>query len=315
METALPETSQANIKVQRPANATPAIATPVIETLRATKRKFGQIRLALIAVAAVLVVLLGARFVYRMLTSESTDDAFVVAHVHAITPEVQGMVTEVLVQEGQLVKKGDPLVKLDPRDYQAQFRIAQAKLSKASKDIGRMVRGHRADDEEDGYAPDEVRIVDEFTANALQARAELQRASLRLEHTVIVAPESGRVGKKSIETGMQVQPGQALMAVVEPMPWIVANFKETQLSKIRVGQKVTVAIDAVPEHEFEGTVDSVFAASGATFSLLPPDNATGNFTKIVQRVPVRILFDPESLKGYENRIAAGMSSEVTVRVR
>lgn len=280
-------------------------------------------RIALISVAAVLVAGFAIKVIYKILTTESTEDAFVVAHVHTITPEVTGTVIEVLVKDGQEVKKGDPLVKLDARDYEAQFHIAQARFSKSAKDIGRMTRAHAIFDDEDDedspgpmrYAPDEVRILDEYTANAVQAKAELQRAALRLEHTVIVAPEDGKIGKKTVETGQLVQPGQALMALVEPKPWIVANFKETQLSKMRVGQKVSIGIDAIPGHEFEGLIDVISPASGATFSLLPPDNATGNFTKIVQRIPVRILFDAESTKGYEARIAAGMSTEVTVHVR
>jgi membrane fusion protein (multidrug efflux system) len=289
-------------------------------------KKSGRVRstkITLILLVSMIVVVFGSRAVYKMLTTESTDDAFVVTHVHEITPEIQGMVMAVLVTDGQVVKKGEPLVKLDPRDYEAQVRIAQAKFSKAAKDIGRMSRGHILDDDDEEenppgrphFAPDEVRILDEYTANALQAKGELQLAALHYEHTVIAAPEDGRVGKKSVETGQLVQPGQALMAVVESNPWVVANFKETQLSKIRVGQKVRIGIDALPEKEFAGVVDSVAAASGATFSLLPPDNATGNFTKIVQRVPVRILFDAESIKGFESRIAAGMSTEVTVRIR
>jgi membrane fusion protein (multidrug efflux system) len=270
-------------------------------------------KLALISVAVVVALIFATHLIYKMLTTESTDDAFVVTHVHTITPQVQGMVKEVLVTDGQEVKKGDLLVRLDSRDYEAQLHIAQAKFGKSSKDINRMSRSRLGEDA--GYSPDEVPIVDEYTANALQAKGELQRAALRFEYTMINAPEDGRIGKSTVETGQLVQPGQALMALVEPKPWVVANFKETQLSKVRVGQKVHIGIDAIPDHEFEGVIQSIGAASGATFSLLPPDNATGNFTKIVQRIPVRIEFDPASLKSYENRVSAGMSTEVTVQIR
>jgi membrane fusion protein, multidrug efflux system len=102
------------------------------------------------------------------------------------------------------------------------------------------------------------------------------------------------------------------MSVVQPQPWIVANFKETQLENMHPGQNVEITLDAFPNHPFIGKVDSVSPASGADFALLPPDNATGNFTKVVQRIPVKIVFDPSSIQGYESRITAGMSVDVTV---
>jgi membrane fusion protein (multidrug efflux system) len=102
------------------------------------------------------------------------------------------------------------------------------------------------------------------------------------------------------------------MSVVQLTPWIVANFKETQLENIQPGQAVEIKVDAFPHHSFRGKVDSLSPASGAKFALLPPDNATGNFTKIVQRIPVKVVFDPNSIRGYETRIAPGMSVVVTV---
>ena len=138
---------------------------------------------------------------------------------------------------------------------------------------------------------------------------------LNIEYTSIIAPEDGRIGKRAVESGQMIAAGQAVMALVEPNPWVNANFKETQLGRIRVGQKVEIAIDAIPDHKFAGHVESIAAASGSTYSLLPPDNATGNFTKIVQRIPVKIVFEPGSVNGYEDRIAAGLSTIVSVRVR
>ncbi len=105
------------------------------------------------------------------------------------------------------------------------------------------------------------------------------------------------------------------MAIVNNDYWIVANFKETQLEDIKPGEEVEIKLDAFPHHTFKGRVDSISPASGAQFALLPPDNATGNFTKIVQRVPVKIVFDQESIKGYESRITPGMSAEVSVQVK
>jgi len=148
-----------------------------------------------------------------------------------------------------------------------------------------------------------------------QAQASLKDAQLQLSYTNVIAPSEGRIGRKTIEVGQRVQPGQPLMAVVDNDYWVVANFKETQLENIRAGQPVEVELDAFPHHTFVGRIDSFSPASGATFSLLPPDNATGNFTKIVQRIPVKVVLDPQSIKGYEERITPGMSAEVSVEVK
>jgi len=149
-------------------------------------------------------------------------------------------------------------------------------------------------------------------AAVAQAEAALKDARLQLSYTIIKAPVSGRIGKKAVEAGQRVQVGQPLMAIVEDQPWVVANFKETQLEKMRAGQPVDVEIDTFPKHKFHGHVDSLAPGSGNEFALLPPDNATGNFTKIVQRVPVKIVLDQDGTRGYENLISPGMSSVVTV---
>jgi membrane fusion protein (multidrug efflux system) len=148
-----------------------------------------------------------------------------------------------------------------------------------------------------------------------QAKAALADAKLQLSYTVIKAPVTGRVGRKSVEVGQRVQIGQPLLAVVEEKPWIVANFKETQLEKMRQGQEVDVEVDTFSHHKFHGRVDSLAPGSGNQFALLPPDNATGNFTKIVQRIPVKIVLDDMSLRGFENLLAPGMSAIVTVTTR
>jgi membrane fusion protein (multidrug efflux system) len=111
-----------------------------------------------------------------------------------------------------------------------------------------------------------------------------------------------------------VQLGQSVVAVVESNVWIVANFKETQLGRIRPGQFVEISLDAIPGRKFRGKVDSFQTGTGAIFALLPPDNATGNFTKIVQRVPVKIVFDRQSIQAYQDRIVPGLSTVPTIRV-
>lgn len=146
------------------------------------------------------------------------------------------------------------------------------------------------------------------------AKAALAEAQLNLSYTKIVAPSSGRIGKKTVEEGQRIEPGQPLMTIVADNPWVVANFKETQLKNMKLGQSVEIAVDSFPDHKFEGTVLSFSPASGASFAILPSDNATGNFTKIVQRVPVKILFTDESIKGYEDRMAPGLSAVTRVDV-
>ncbi len=148
-----------------------------------------------------------------------------------------------------------------------------------------------------------------------QANAALKDAQLQLSYTNITAPATGQVGRKTVEVGNRVQVGTPLMAIVNNENWVVANFKETQLEKMKPGESVEIKVDAFPHHTFMGRVDSVSPASGAQFALLPPDNATGNFTKIVQRIPVKIVFDQQSIKGYESRITPGMSAVVSVRVK
>ena len=145
-----------------------------------------------------------------------------------------------------------------------------------------------------------------------QASVDLQNAVLQRSYTTIVAPVSGRIGKRSLQVGEQVQPGQALFSLVPDSPWITANFKETQIGGIKPHQSVDVTIDAFAGHHFKGYIDSVAPASGAKFALLPAENATGNFTKIVQRVPIKILFDESSIADYKQLIVPGLSAQVTI---
>jgi len=144
-------------------------------------------------------------------------------------------------------------------------------------------------------------------------RASLDQARLDLSYTEIKASVSGRVTNKAVEPGDYLQVGQAVMSLVRDDIWIVANFKETQLTKMRPGAPVTITVDAYPDHEFTGHVDSLQAGTGAAFSLLPPQNASGNYVKVVQRVPVKIVFD--NLPDESYHLAPGMSVFPQVRVR
>jgi len=148
-------------------------------------------------------------------------------------------------------------------------------------------------------------------AKVAQRRAALEAARLQLSYATVSAPANGVVSKKNVEAGQFVQAGQPLLSIVEGEDtWVVANFKETQLSKMQVGQPVEVEVDAYPGVTFHGKVDSLAAATGAKFSLLPPDNATGNFTKVVQRIPVKIVItDPPNPK---RPLRVGMNVSVVV---
>jgi membrane fusion protein (multidrug efflux system) len=164
-------------------------------------------------------------------------------------------------------------------------------------------------------APEQVQATKARAAAAQarvkQARAVLAQAQLNLDRTVIKAPSDGVVGKRSVEVGQQVQAGQPLFALVSRDDvWVVANFKETQLAGMRAGQAAEVEVDALDGQTFRGRVDSIGAATGAKFSLLPPENATGNYVKVVQRVPVKIVLDEGQDPGHHLR--PGLSVVPTV---
>ena len=151
------------------------------------------------------------------------------------------------------------------------------------------------------------------TAGVALAKAQLAQAELQLSYTRVTAPEAGRVTSKSVEPGAYVQTGQSLFALVPHEVWVTANFKETQIALMHPGQAATVRIDAFPGHLFRAHVDSLQAGSGSRFSLMPPENATGNFVKVVQRVPVKIVFDEPMRPGQWP--GPGMSAVPSVQVR
>jgi membrane fusion protein (multidrug efflux system) len=152
-------------------------------------------------------------------------------------------------------------------------------------------------------------------ANVAAAQASQHDAELQLSYCSVISPVRGKVSRKTVETGQRLAPGQALMAIVPDYVWILANLKETQLTDVRPGQRVDIHVDSLPGRSFIGTVDSIQEGAGAVFSLLPPDNATGNFTKIVQRVPVKIVFDEESIRDFRDRIVPGISVEPRIDLR
>ena len=329
-------------------------------------------------IALFLLLLIGAIFGLRYYLHarqvESTDDAFIEAHVVQISPRVAGHIAEVRVRDNQEVKKGELLVAIDPRDFEVrlaqaraeaaaargklrqaetQLPVARANLGQAEAEV-QVAETNAAQRESDLKRVERLgelasrKEVDDATAAVRTARAQLtaakrrmagaeaqvaytesqvktaqaevdqtavaiRQADLQLTYTQLTAPEDGRVTRKSVEPGVYVQPGQALMALVPRQVWVVANFKETQLTDMRPGQPVDIQVDAYPGKVFRGHVDSIQAGSGARFSLLPPENATGNFVKVVQRFPVKIVFDrPDDAGPF---LAPGMSVRPEVRVR
>ena len=189
----------------------------------------------------------------------------------------------------------------------ADSRLAQARVAEQQAQAG--LRSAQT-------APEQVAATRARAAAAAarveQMRAAVKQAELNLQYATVKSPVKGIVSRKSVEVGQVVQPGQPLMAIVAlDRVWITANFKETQLENLRAGQPVTVKVDAYGGREFRGKVDSIAAATGARFSLLPPDNATGNFVKVVQRVPVKIVLDEGQDPGHLLR--PGMSVVPTVR--
>jgi membrane fusion protein (multidrug efflux system) len=191
---------------------------------------------------------------------------------------------------------------------QAESQIAEAE-ARVGEALGRLAAAQAA--------PHQVAVsrsqADIAGAEVEQARAAVTQAELELSYTTIYAPASGRVTRKAIEEGVYVQPGRALMAIVPANVWVVANFKETQLTDMRPGQPAEIEVDGYPGIVFKGRVDSIQAGTGARFSLLPPENATGNFVKVVQRVPVKIVFDPPLNPNH--LLAPGMSVVPAVRVK
>ncbi|CAG9185445.1 HlyD family secretion protein [Cupriavidus pampae] len=286
---------------------------------------------------------------------ESTDDAYLQADSMAVAPKVTGYVAEVYVRDNQQVALGQPLVRLDNRQYQAAFDEAQANVNSRQADVARaeadlaqqkariaqagaQVDGARADaryaaSQVERYAPlvksgaeteersaelrnAQTRATTTLNANEAslrveqtqiatlqarlqQARAQLEvgeasarQARLDLDDTVVRATQAGRVGDRGVRVGQLVQPGTRLLTVVPVQElYLTANFKETQVGRMRAGQTVAIHIDALPGEPLHGTVDSLSPGTGSQFALLPAQNATGNFTKIVQRVPVRIHID------------------------
>jgi membrane fusion protein (multidrug efflux system) len=232
----------------------------------------------------------------------------------------------------------------DARAAAAQLTAAEERVAQARRDLESAQADARM--RQAGFEPQQLGLrtaearVEQARAQAIQAEALTQEvrvreaerdlagaqlkeaevalalAQLNLDDTAIRAPVAGLVSKKSVEVGQVVQPGQPLLAIV-PLHdvWVLANFKETQLKRVRPGMRAEVVVEGDPDHPYQGKVDSISAGTGARFSLLPPENATGNWVKVVQRVPVKIVLDPRQSTELHHPLRAGMSAFVTIRLR
>ena len=266
--------------------------------------KQSKIRRKLILVISALIVLViaGGYFTWNAFHYEDTDDAQVEGHVMPLCPRVNGHIKAVYVNEGQLVRAGEAIMSIDPEEYKIAEVLAQLNLSEA---LSTAASSHHDANVE--------------TANSEVARRELQlaQAELNLSHTVICSPVTGIVGKSRVEVGQNVNIGQDLVDVL-PLDdvWITANFKESQLAHMRPGQPVEVHVDAYGR-KWKGHVTNMGGGTGSVFDLLPPESATGNYVKVVQRMPVRIDFDrpPGQEFNSEELLKPGLSVEPKVKVR
>jgi membrane fusion protein, multidrug efflux system len=348
-------------------------------------------KLRLIGAAALFFgVTIGLVFFAHFQSYESTDDAFIDVHSVNVSSKVAGRVARVLVTDNQEVKKGDVLVELDPRDFDAQVNEQKAALNSAvaqldaaraglqqglahvltlqatvesdqataeaagaqadlsandlkrsedlynqkvvssqdldnarasakarqetlNSDLKKVVSDQAQVNEAKAQVGAITALVQSQQAKIDQSTASLDTATLNQSYSKVYAPKDGRVTRKSVASGDYVQAGQSMFALVPDDVWVTANFKENQIGLMRPGQPVEIDVDALPGHKFEGRVDSIQAGSGAAFSLLPPENATGNYVKVVQRVPVKLVFNKQPDAGLP--LGPGESVMPTVKVQ
>lgn len=276
----------------------------------------------ILSVVGAVVVLGLSYFAWESYFYVSSDNANIEARSTLLSARVSGTIVKADVDENQKVKKDQVLVEIQPDDFQAALDQAQGELAAlqetlkgAEIDYNRALHLYKK-----GASTREKLDSTQIRYLSLQqqlkaAQAKVQKAQLNLSYTQVRAPADGQVGRKSFEVGMFAARGQPLLGFVAGGErWVVANLKETSMTHVRLDEKVYVDVDADPDREFEGVVESISPATGATFSLLPPDNATGNFTKVVQRVPVRIKLLNLTAQDVD-RLQNGLSAEVKIKIR
>ena len=339
------------------------------------------LRRALLAVLTGVSMAAGARFGYNWWTVgrfiETTNDAYVGGDVTPISPHVAGFVAEIQVKDNDYVRAGQPLIRLDDRDFRAALdhanaiigqrqatlasldaraRSQESVIQQAQADVdAKTAQATFADADDSRYrrladtgygsrqnaeralalnnaaqsalvasragvdaARQQLAVTNaeiiEARAAVAQAEADLRSAQLNLGYTDIRSPIDGYVANRAAQVGAFVSTGSYLVTVIPAHDlWVEANFKEDQLERMTPGEAVTVLADTLPDHVFHGRVDSLAHGTGAVFSVIPPENATGNFTKIVQRVPVRIALDPDD--PMLQSLRPGLSTTVSVDTR
>jgi len=281
----------------------------------------GKRKKILIAVACVAAVI-GLYFVVDHFLYVSTDNAQVDGHFVMLAAKVGGYVKDVKVVEGQKVKAGDILAEIDSRDYENTIRQTsgtltsiEAKKNDAETSFKRISSLYAKGVVSQAQFDNTSAAFNELKANYEAAAAAVAQANLNLENTKIRAPSDGYIAKKSVEVGQLAAPGVPLIGFVDAQErWVTANFKETEISRIRVGAPVKVSVDAIGDKSYHGKVVSLSSATGSTFTLLPPDNASGNFTKVVQRVPVKIQLENLTPEDFE-KLRIGLSADARVSIR
>ena len=278
---------------------------------------------------------------------KSTDDAFVEGHIVTVAPRVSGPVEKLYIEDNKEVKKGDLLLEIDPKDYETKLKQSKAKLEEAkaalinannqvektfsqldfakndytrySQMYSKGISSTQDYDEAktklttaQAENKSAVAKYEELKASIKKLEAEVEENELNLSYTKIYASQDGKITHRTVEQGNYVQIAQPLFAIAQDDVWIVANFKETQVANMKKGQSVKIKIDAFGRKKFNGKVDSIQMASGAKASLFPPENAVGSYVKIVQRIPVKIIFTDDIS---EMNIIPGMSVVPTVKVK
>jgi membrane fusion protein (multidrug efflux system) len=306
------------------------------------------VRIGLVVIVLALIVG-GVLYWLHARQYESTDDAFIDTHIVQVAPQIAAQVTRIYVTDNQLVRAGQPLVDLNPADPQARIaqieaqqaqaetQIAQARANEtaaaaqaqnAARDLARyrylkrtspLAVAQQQIDQAEAAAKSGAaqRNAAEAQIRGAEAqikvlKAQLSQAEINFGYTHITAPVDGTIAQRSVALGNYVTPGGQMMAIVPLQIWVTANFKETQLAHMRLHQPVTVSIDACPTADIRGHVDSIQRGAGQAFGILPPENATGNYVKVVQRVPVKIVLDRVP---HDCVLGPGMSVEPTVKVR
>lgn len=314
---------------EQPGDAVPIVDSPPLhddeppehDSLRADKRRALLRRHRLVCVIGVFLLFsTGAGYLYWDNAShfEWTDDSFIAARQFAIQPKVPGYITAVSVTDNQHLAAGDVIARIDDRDYrialdQAEAQLAhdRAVLQQAKRNLERYQSLADTNSIAQQQVDDQAFLVAQATTTVALDQTKVDAAQLNLSYTTITVAQSGRIVNLTAAVGQYAPAGTTLTMFVPDKTWVTANFKETQLGAMRPGQPVSLSIDAYPYRTIHGHVASVQSGSGPAFSLLPPQNATGNWVKVVQRVPVKITMDdpPSNLA-----LGPGMSVKVRVRV-